>query len=528
MTKFYAPYRPSRSFPLLPAPTELVRGILTALTFIGLVGASENLFGRNGELRLRVVDESTGEPIAVRMHLKNQRGRDVIPKNTVSWRGHFVIPGVATLELPPGQYKFEMERGPEYRIRTGNFDMKSGADDSTQVDMVRIADLKKEGWWSGDLHIHRPLEDVELLMQAEDLHVGPVITWWNNKNLWQEKGAPAELLHQFDGNRFYHTMAGEDERGGGALLYFNRKEPLPVAGAEREYPSSVKFLVDASRDENVHIDIEKPFWWDMPIWIASRKVHTIGLAHNHMWRDGVLANEAWGRPRPKRGYPNPQGNGQWTQHIYYQLLESGIRIPPSAGSASGVLPNPVGYNRVYAHVDGEFTYEKWWESLKAGRVFVTNGPLIRASINGKYPGHVFTSERPMSLQIALNLATREKIHYLEIVQNGKVKHEVLLSEVAKQRGKLPEVQFDESGWVLVRAVTNAPETYRFASTGPFYVEIAQRQRISRQAVDFFLTWLEERSAMIKLDDAKKQEEVMKYIRGAESFWKDRRKNATVD
>ncbi|HAK94366.1 MAG TPA: hypothetical protein DCM87_05035 [Planctomycetes bacterium] len=51
--------------------------------------------------------------------------------------------------------------------------------------------------------------------------------------------------------------------------------------------------------------------------------------------------------------------------------------PPSAGSASGVLPNPVGYNRVYVHVDGELTYAKWWEGLQAGRAFVTNGPLLR-------------------------------------------------------------------------------------------------------------------------------------------------------
>lgn len=528
MTKFYCLRRPAQVQTAIQSKAKLSRAMMTAVALLGVLAAGETVTAKNGELRLRVVDEATGGPIAVRMHLKNQKGRQVVPKNTVSWKGHFVIPGVVTLELPPGRYQFEMERGPEYRIRTGNFEMKSGADDSTQVDMIRIADLKKEGWWSGDLHVHRPLEDIPLLMQAEDLHVAPVITWWNKNNPWNEKSPPEQLLKQFDENRYYHVMAGEDERGGGALLYFNREQPLPIAGAEREHPSSVKFLVDASRDDNIHIDIEKPFWWDMPLWIASRKVHSIGLAHNHMWRDGVLGNEAWGRPRPKRGYPNPHGNAQWTQYIYYQLLEAGIRLPPSAGSASGVLPNPVGYNRVYAHVEGEFTYEKWWESLRAGRVFVTNGPLIRASINGKYPGHVFTSDGPMSIQIALNLATREKIHYLEIVQNGKVKHEVLLSEVAKQRGKLPEVQFDESGWVLVRAVTNAPETYRFASTGPFYVEIGQEKRISREATEFFLKWIDERSAMIQLGDAKKQEDVMKYIRGAESFWKHQRNNATVD
>lgn len=71
--------------------------------------------------------------------------------------------------------------------------------------------------------------------------------------------------------------------------------------------------------------------------------------------------------------PPPLGNGLWTLEIYYHALNSGLRISPSAGSASGVLPNPVGYNRAYVHIDGDFTYEKWRDGLLAGRSFVSNG-----------------------------------------------------------------------------------------------------------------------------------------------------------
>ena len=41
-------------------------------------------------------------------------------------------------------------------------------------------------------------------MQAEDLHVAPVITWWNKQNLWAQKKLPEKALVRFDGNRFYH------------------------------------------------------------------------------------------------------------------------------------------------------------------------------------------------------------------------------------------------------------------------------------------------------------------------------------
>src|SRR5262249_57532163 len=137
------------------------------------------------------------------------------------------------------------------------------------------------------------------------------------------------------------------------------------------------------------MEMEKAFGWDGPVGLASGQTDSIGLANNHMCRSQMSPTEAWGRARDEKRLPPPLGNGHWTQQIYYHALNCGLRLPPSAGSASGVLPNPVGYNRVYVHVEGDFTYEKWWQGLKAGRCFVTNGPLLLATANGQRPGHVF-------------------------------------------------------------------------------------------------------------------------------------------
>src|SRR5262245_59131415 len=108
-------------------------------------------------------------------------------------------------------------------------------------------------------------------MRSEDLHIAPVITWWNNTNLWVKQKLPEDPLVK-QGNRFYHLLAGEDERGGGALLYFNRREPLAITGSAREYPSSMKFVTQARREAGTWIDIEKPFWWDVPLWLASGQI----------------------------------------------------------------------------------------------------------------------------------------------------------------------------------------------------------------------------------------------------------------
>ena len=482
------------------------------------------------EIAVTILDQSTSQPVPCRVHLKDGAGQPVRPAKLPFWRDHFVCPGAVQLQLAPGQYAYEIERGPEYWVRTGSFTVSDSTNQSFTVKLERLADMAAEGWWSGELHVHRPVQDIELLMQAEDLHVAPVITWWNNQNLWAKQKPPADLLVRFDQDRFYHLMGGEDEREGGALLYYNLPEPLRIAGASREYPSPMKFLSEARRHQGVWLDIEKPFWWDVPIWLAGGQIDSIGLANNHQCRDQMYETEAWGKPRDVQRLPPPRGNGYWSQEIYYHILNCGLRVPPSAGSASGVLPNPVGYNRVYVYLGSDFSYEQWWEGLRAGRSFVSNGPLLRCKANGEWPGHVFTASEGQELTIQLQaaVATRDAIASLEIIKNGQIARAVPFEEWRKS-GSLGALHFKESGWFLVRAITDNPKTFRFASTAPYYVEIGKtKSRVSKTSAMFFLDWVRERSKRVKLDDATQREEVLKYHTMAEKFWLEKVAQANAD
>ena len=88
-------------------------------------------------------------------------------------------------------------------------------------------------------------------------------------------------------------------------------------------------------------------------------------------------------------------------------------------------------------------------------------------------------------------------------------------------GKIGELAFHESGWFLIRAVTDNPRTFRFASTAPYYVEIGDDQRpVSRQSARFFLDWTNERIARVpnKLSDARQLEEVLQYHVKGREFW----------
>jgi hypothetical protein len=283
------------------------------------------------------------------------------------------------------------------------------------------------------------------------------------------------------------------------------------------------FVEEARRQSGVWIDAEKPFWWDVPVWVASGQVDSIDLANNHMCRERMYESEAWGKPRDVARLPPPLGNGYWSQEVYYHLLKCGLRLPPSAGSASGVLPNPVGYDRVYVHADAELTYAKWWASLRAGQCFVTNGPFLRVKVDDKLPGYVFTAPpgKELALDVQVKLTNRDPIRFLEIVKNGQVERRVALEQWSKT-GTLGTLRFNQSGWFLVRALADNPKTFRFASTGPFYVEIGEPKRPIRKAsARFFLDWVRERAARVKLDDAQQRNEVLRYHRMAENFWQDK-------
>lgn len=152
--------------------------------------------------------------------------------------------------------------------------------------------------------------------------------------------------------------------------------------------------------------------------------------------------------------------------------------------------------------------------MREGRVFVSNGPLLRLWANKELPGHVFKSARPQQIRLEGKLDSRDPIASVELVRNGRV-----------QKIKLPyKFTADESGWFLVRAIADVTNTFRFASTGPFYVEIGSRRMpVQRESAQFFLDWVRERAKNIEaaVPDPEQRAEALEPVKAAEKFWEEK-------
>ncbi|QEG34308.1 CehA/McbA family metallohydrolase domain-containing protein [Bythopirellula goksoeyrii] len=499
----------------------------TPILLVLMIASSLHGARYDGMLTVNAADEKTGQAIPVRMELRNSHGKPVRvrPKGAIALDGYLVFDGSVTLELKKGNYQFFIEAGPEYQTRQGHFTIERHAEDSTEVLLTRRVNMQNEGWWAADLEVSQALNDMPLLMRAAGVDFVPVTVATNLRGKCSEMKLRAGESISDLSPPFFGPWAAIDYRRGGGLQLIASESPFPVC--DKDADESSLTVSQSASDHGDKVIALSPFAWDLPIWIASGKLDAVQLIHRHSLLDNVIDNEDWGYPRNRKLYPGAMGNGRWSEAIYHHLLNCGLRIPPVAGSGSGTNGNPVGTNRVYAYCEGDFSREAFFDSLRAGQVMVTNGPLLRTKVEGNLPGHVFMLDSGQSreFQIALSLTFYEKaaVEYLEILKNGEVVHQIRLRDLAKNQGRLPPLKFDSSGWFAVRAMTGNTKNYQFATTGPYFVQTDYQPRVSRRSVQFFLDWLEAAE-----QEFAEKEAVIVEIAEARRFWTDLFDNANAD
>jgi hypothetical protein len=179
---------------------------------------------------------------------------------------------------------------------------------------------------------------------------------------------------------------------------------------------------------------------------------------------------------------------------YYALLDCGFRLRPTAGTASGVHPVPLGFGRVYVHLDGGFSYEAWVRGLNEGRSFVTTGPMLFVEASRGEAGG-------SRIRITGSAVSAGPLTRMELIVNGEID-----ASPRPANAKTPEGAYESkieasvesagSSWTAVRVFEEAPGgRIRFAHSAPRFFEVEGKPlRPRREEADFLARRVREQIA----------------------------------
>lgn len=403
--------------------------------------------------------------------------------------------------LPPGRYTLTVERGKEYLPKTVEISLPESSEAPTDVTipLQRWSNLAAEGWYSGETHTHRPLSELPTLVLAEDLNVTLPLTAWvtdsrqtpatANKN--PERVRPAKLIEVdathviwpvnteyeiFTVNGKQHTL--------GAVFVLNHREAFDLPA-----PPVAPIAAEARR-QGALLDLDKHNWpWSMML-LPTMEVDFFELTNNHLWRTDFLFKDWYPEyaeglevERDAEGNLTERGWIDFGFLNYYALLNCGFRMNPSAGTASGVHPVPLGFGRVYVQIDGPFSYNKWIDGLQRGQSFVTTGP--RLTTRQERSGDRVT--------VSGTFASSVPLGRVEIVRNGQVIQSLEPESREGENGGQwfdfsTQIRLSETSWIALRGFENRHDNRpRFAHTAPVWHEVAERPlRPRKEEVDYLV------------------------------------------
>ena len=434
--------------------------------------------------RLRIQTRLAGESgfTPARLEILDRKGHPAIPDETASHfdgqsgRVFVYSSGVLEVEIPAGEYTVSGVHGlttPE-AVVTGT--VARGETQVVTLELAPVWNARAAGWTSGDHHFHlnyggqydlAPV-DLVLPMQGENLDMAtPLLA----------------NLH----NRFHdQEMFGWQKTGDVPLIWFGQEIRAHFLGHLN--------LIGIR-------DLFWPWVWgpgyqvygtddrtnSEPLQYARSQGGVGGYVHPIMNQD-VFASGQF------RGVPVEMvvdavlgdidifelaclwSNDFGTMEMWYRFLNLGMPVAPSAGT--DIMLNfyrtmAVGTTRVYAYTGDDVNWSAYLTALKAGRSFVTNGPMIEFLVDDMGPGKVVGSGG-RSVSWSLNLHSAGPAEHVEIVVNGEVVWSGRGISESGSRRLTGTVDVPAGGWVAARVAGGeirwpVMASDVFAHTGPVWI-----------------------------------------------------------
>ncbi len=460
--------------------------------------AAIEVLGRERQwLTVRIIDTSTGKPTPVRIHFSGAHGEYLAPYGhhtdinnnwfedygadvVVGGRNFAYVDGEFTTDVPVGDIYAELYKGFEYEPVRQKVTVKAGQK-TLELTIKRWKDLRSEGWVTADTHVHfiSP-HSAWLEGQAEGVNVVNLLaSQWGRlfTNVGDLTGRPGIVENDtivFVGTENRHHMLGHMSMLGtqGLPVY-----PMCAGGPPEAWigDPEVRMMTEwAAENRRKGGVIIRPHFPDCghtedPVPILKGLVDAVEI-------------------RGFRGSDFPAQ--EW-----YRYLNCGYRVAVCAGTDKMGAHTALGWLRTYAKLDPNrpFTYDTWAESVRAGRVYATTGPLMEFSVEGRGMGE--TVQLPASggtLEVTAIAQSFWPLSRLEIVCNGKVaavEKQELGAKLLRIQTKVP---IRGSGWIAARCsgVDGHPAGYMAAHTSPVYVRCGESRAFDGPTAEHMLALVE--------------------------------------
>ncbi len=392
-------------------------------------------------LQAQVVDEVTGQPLAARVALTNPDGKFIELDGKHAHVQYLdkrwcYVDGAFTVSLPNQVVQVEIRRGLETRPLVTNITPGSGRITIPKTFRLRRwTDLRRGGYFSGDFHAHVPVpKEAHLQMRAEDLNALTLLCVDGSENPYpvnkcflgrldpvSAAGCEIRVSQEVQDWQMGHlTLANLTSlvpgypEGGGTLEYWRSRPNWDLLRAMR-----------AAREQGGIV-----FWSHFaslpgaqsPIGLALGLVDGLELI---TWNDPTQLPNHWS-PWQKSGMSQAEFPIMRPLDLYYQYLNAGFRVPIAAGTDKFAEDIPLGSNRTYARVGEPAGYAAWLEAIKAGKSFVSNGPILEFEAAGHQPGDAVEFQATNRIRARVTARSILPFTTLEIVVNGEtVAHKTL-------------------------------------------------------------------------------------------------------
>ena len=465
-----------------------------------------------GVLSVRTTDASSGELTGSRVHLTASDGKFYAPSDAYARTSGMDDPmfhhaGEFRVEVPAGTLKMDIVKGFEFSPTQEEVEIEAGEVHQLTVELHPMTDMAAKGWYSGSTHVHmnyagnlhNTLENLMMMSDAEDQDI--VLEQIANKD--------NRILD------YQHFV-----RGGGAHP-LSTEERVLVVGQEYRPPFYGHVFMFGLRDhlispfttgyEGTAIESLYPSNTDM-FRKAKAQGATVGYVHAFGGEADPLEETLGGA----KGYMVDAALGtadgvEWSQatrggfYPWYATLNNGLRVTASGGedSISNLHRSKlVGSVRTYVYTGGKgLTMEAWLEGFRNGHAFVSTGPLVELSVNGRIPGEEVALASSGAVELHARARSITPLDRALIVFNGEVIEEIPFTGERLALDISRSYPVSRSGWFHVRVEGRNEErfpldaNFALGFTNPVWVTVAGQPVRNRASAEYSIRWIDKLRAM---------------------------------